>query len=166
MYKTWTIRMMGDCPIWMLWLEGRRATRTLSATLMQEIFPHARDIILNQNYAPEKWHLILSLVKSSTLLPRLKSTNWFTFVEPAAISLSRVCKNQRPLSQFRVQTRKCCLLSFILLCSDQRGRRTADGLQAQVMSVLDNVTSFLFRLLESFEFTGKPIRLSDNENKN
>lgn len=109
---------------------------------------------------------ILSVVISSTLLPRLKSTNGFTFVAPAAISLSRVRKNQRPLSQFRIQTRKSCLLSFILLCSDQRGRRTADGLQAQVMSVLDNVTSFLFRLLESFDFTGKPIRLSDNENKN
>lgn len=110
---------------------------------------------------------ILSVVISPTLLPRPKSTNGFTFVGPAAISLSRrVRKNQRPLSQFRIQTRKCCLLSFILLCSDQRGRRTADGLQAQVMSVLDNVTSFLFRLLESFEFTGKPIRLSDNENKN
>lgn len=96
---------------------------------------------------------ILSVVVSSTLLPRLKSTNGFAFVMPAAISLSRLRKNHRPLSQFWIQRRKCCLLSFILLCSDQRGRRTADGFAAQVMSVFDNVTSFLFLLLESFEFT-------------
>lgn len=126
---------------------------------LREDYINARDFSACERYhfKPKlrTWKMtpILSLVKSSTLLPRLKSTNCFTFVEPAAISLSRVCENQRPLSQFRIQTRKCCLLSFILLCSDQRGRRTADGLQAQVMSVLDNVTSFLFRLHESFEFT-------------